>query len=183
MNERIHRIYLSMVKRCTTDAPRYRKYFGCGIRVCDEWMGDYQKFEDWSLSNGYADGLCIDRMDTRKGYSPENCRWTTLKENARNRIDTVFVEYNGSPIKLCELCENYGIRYGVVYSRLKYGWGIEKALFTPVRKMKSRKHGPPIFDRRPGRPLKIALPYICAGEYAARQKSPVYCDQQKEVSK
>lgn len=169
MNERIHRIYLSMVKRCTTDAPQYKKYFGCGIRVCGEWMADYQKFEDWSLSHGYADGLCIDRMDTRKGYSPENCRWTTLKENARNRIDTVFVEYRGVPAKLCELCEKHGIRYGVVYSRLRAGWDIEKALSTPVHKRKCRKYGVPAFDRGPRHPLKIALPYMGADIYTAWQ--------------
>lgn len=165
MNERIHRIYLSMVKRCTTDAPQYRKYFGRGIRVCDEWMADYQKFEDWSLSHGYADGLCIDRMDTRNGYSPENCRWTTLKENARNRIDTVFVEYNGKAEKLCELCERHGIRYGVVYSRIRSGWDIEKALSIPPRKKQNRKSSGPVFNRAPRHSLKIALPYISADQY------------------
>lgn len=154
-----------MVKRCTTDEPQYKKYFGRGIRVCDEWMNDYQKFEGWSLSHGYADGLCIDRMDTRKGYSPENCRWVTLKENARNRIDTVFVEYNGKPTKLCELCEERGIRYGVVYSRIRSGWDIEKALSVPPRKKVSRKWGKPVFNRAQRHPLSIALPYIDADTY------------------
>lgn len=166
MNERIRRIYMSMVKRCTTDAPQYKRYFGRGIRVCDEWMDDYQKFEDWSLANGYADGLCIDRMDTRRGYSPDNCRWTTTKENARNRTDTVFVEYRGKTVKLCELCESNGIRYGVVYSRLRMGWDIEKALSVPAKKhMRNASKGKPRFDIAPRHPLKIALPYVDAKSY------------------
>lgn len=164
MNERIRRIYMSMVKRCTTDAPQYKRYFGRGIRVCDEWMDDYQKFEDWSLANGYADGLCIDRMDTRRGYSPDNCRWTTTKENARNRTDTVFVKYRGKTVKLCELCEQHGIKYGVVYSRLRSGWDIEKALSRPVRN-RQRKPSGARFGMAPRHPLKIALPYVDAKSY------------------
>lgn len=169
MNNRIHRIYKAMVKRCTTDSPAFRRYFGRGIRVCDEWMRDYQKFEDWALSHGYSDGLCIDRMDTRKGYSPDNCRWTTAKENSRNRIDTVFVEFHGKTAKLCELCEEYGMRYSVAYSRIRAGWDIEKALSHPVRRVKNRPCGTPVFNRTPGHPLKIALPYIDAGSYSKQQ--------------
>lgn len=166
MNRRIFRIYKSMIKRCTTDEPAYRRYFGRGIKVCDEWSNSYQKFEDWSLSHGYADGLCLDRMDTRLEYSPDNCRWTTLKQNARNRIDTVFVEYKGETVKLCELCETYGIRYGNVYSRLRAGWDIEKALSHPVRKRaRNSSSGTPRFDIAPRHPLKIALPYVDAKTY------------------
>ena len=51
-----------------------------GITVCDEWK-DYAKFHVWSLNNGYADDLELDRKDDAKGYSPENCQWVTHKEN------------------------------------------------------------------------------------------------------
>ena len=64
MDNRIHKIYMSMLKRCSGDTLRFKSYSKLGIKVCDEWLNDYQKFEDWSLSHGYADGLCLDRMNT-----------------------------------------------------------------------------------------------------------------------
>lgn len=156
---------MSMLKRCSGDTLRFKSYSKLGIKVCDEWLNDYQKFEDWSLSHGYADGLCLDRMNTRLGYSPDNCRWTTPKENARNRIDTVFVEYRGNAVKLCELCEMHNVRYGVVYQRLRRGWDIERAISQPIRQRVARLYGLPREYRAPRHPLKIALPYVDAKTY------------------
>lgn len=42
-------------------------------------------FYNWSMQNGYADNLTIDRINGNKGYEPSNCRWSTYKEQANNR--------------------------------------------------------------------------------------------------
>ena len=59
-------------------------YGGKGITVCDEWVHDFQAFADWSYEHGYARNLSIDRIDNSKGYSPDNCLWTTFKVQANN---------------------------------------------------------------------------------------------------
>lgn len=63
------------------------RYGGRGIKICPEW--DHPKghvaFISWALANGWAEGLQIDRADNNGGYSPENCRFVTLKENLKNR--------------------------------------------------------------------------------------------------
>lgn len=57
------------------------------IPICKEWSGEYgaANFYEWSLSNGWEEGLSIDRIDNSLGYSPENCRWIPRTLQLKNR--------------------------------------------------------------------------------------------------
>jgi hypothetical protein len=80
------------------------------------------------MANGYLDDLTIDRIDNDKGYSPNNCRWITKKEQANNRSTNRYLEYNGERHTISEWGELLGIDSETLSSRLRRGWSIEKTL-------------------------------------------------------
>lgn len=78
--------YNHILDRCLNpNNKNYSEYGGRGITVCDNWKNDFSAFKKWALLNGYHPSLEIDRKNNDKGYSPDNCRWTSHKENSRNR--------------------------------------------------------------------------------------------------
>lgn len=81
---KLYAIYHGMLQRCyNPNSQRYRYYGSSGISVCPEWKGDFLSFYQWSIQNGYSDGLSIDRKDSSEDYTPENCEWVTVSENSR----------------------------------------------------------------------------------------------------
>ena len=83
---RLYRIWKAMKTRCyNPNIPYFKYYGGKGIAVCDEWRDSFQAFYEWSMANGYSDELTIDRIDSDKGYFPENCRWVTMTIQNQNK--------------------------------------------------------------------------------------------------
>lgn len=75
-----------MKARCySVNNKEYKNYGQRGITVCKEWLDDFKCFYDWSLSNGYREGLTIDRIDVNGNYEPSNCRYVSLSIQARNK--------------------------------------------------------------------------------------------------
>lgn len=74
-----------MKTRCyNSSAPFYNHYGGRGIVVCDEWKTDFMSFYNWANQSNHI-GLTLDRINNDGNYEPDNCKWSTSKEQAINR--------------------------------------------------------------------------------------------------
>lgn len=133
--DRLYTIWANMKIRCYCKTSKdYPQWGGRGICVCDEWKDDYAVFREWALSNGYAAGLSLDRIDVDRNYSPQNCRWADWSTQARNRTNSHNYMINGEKKNLVDLADEYGIKYSTLYQRVHlYKWPIEKAIGLPVR--------------------------------------------------
>ena len=68
---RLYHLYHGIKQRCYNPKDKkYPLYGGKGIKMCDEWLNDYELFRIWALENGYNDSLTIDRIDSSKDYCP-----------------------------------------------------------------------------------------------------------------
>ena len=103
-------VYHSMMGRCGhfkgASERQLNDYRDRGITVCDLWQKSPLDFGDWLLSHGWHKGLQIDRIDNNQGYSPENCRVVTPKENTNNRRNTTVLG-DGTPLAM--FCSDLGI--------------------------------------------------------------------------
>jgi len=106
-------------------------YLDRGITVCHEWHS-FEEFNDWSLANGYAENLTIERIDNNKGYSPDNCKWATIIEQANNKRTNRRIEHNGEIKTLAQWARYYEVDYRGLWQRLKRGWSFEQAITAGV---------------------------------------------------
>ena len=127
----------NMIQRCSNASLKsYKNYGGRGISVCYEWT----KFEKFYADMGIKpNGCSIDRIDVNGNYDQLNCRWSTMKQQNRNRRNNRLIEFNGETMCVNEWAESLGINKRTLLNRLTNGWEIKKALTHPVRQLTSRE--------------------------------------------
>jgi len=125
----VYDAWAHMIQRCENpNIHNYKNYGGRGIKVCEEWH-DAKVFIEWALTHGWQEGLSIDRIDNDKGYSPDNCRWVTRKEQQRNKRNNHLITFNEKTQTIAEWAEEVGVGWHMLYDRInKLHWPIEQAL-------------------------------------------------------
>lgn len=124
-HKKTHQCWRDMQQRCyNPNNKKYPIYGGRGITISDRWLESYNNFlEDMGEK---PEGYTIDRIDNSKGYSKENCRWATPKQQAYNRRTNRFVTYKGQTKTLMEWCEELGWNHNKLRKRLE-SMPLEKA--------------------------------------------------------
>ena len=116
--------------RCFNPKKHNFKYYGGrGIKVCKRWL-DFANFV--ADMGDKPQGTTLDRINQDGDYEPSNCRWATKLQQANNARSNHKLLVDGETLGLCEAARKYNIRVETIWRRLKFGWGNEEAVKTPV---------------------------------------------------
>lgn len=135
----LHMVWKNMLTRVRNPhSEKFPSYGGRGITVCERWLRFENFMEDMGAS--FSPELQLERIDNDGNYEPNNCCWTTRKEQGRNKRNNVFITYKGITRTLPEWADTMGIYREVLRQRIdRYGWSVDRALTTPVRRLRARK--------------------------------------------
>lgn len=124
--------YEDMLDRCyNPQNTNFRIYGGKGIRVCKRWR---LSFDNFLADMGFPppgigkNKYTLDRIDVNKDYSPENCRWSTVKEQNNNKTNNHYITVNGKRHTVSRWAEITGVN---IARRLAEGWDEVLAVTTP----------------------------------------------------
>lgn len=168
---RLYNIWCGIKHRCFGESsPAYEHYGGRGITMCDEWKDDFAAFRGWAHSNGYSEGLTIDRRNNHGNYEPLNCRWATRIEQGRNTRANVRIECFGETKCLSEWVEDKRCiaDMSLLHARLRRGWSALKSITTPAKKLRQewRSRLTPAQGNKPkGIGLRSAISHLRRQEY------------------
>lgn len=118
-----------IIQRCYNSAHKFYPYYGGrGIKVCKRWRGR-DGFKNFSHDMGAPPRRhTIDRYPDNNGdYTPENCRWATRSQQARNTRFNRVISYKGKSKCLAEWAEGIGITSKGLQRRLE-NWPLSRAL-------------------------------------------------------
>ncbi len=134
----LYEIWKGIRQRCTNPhSSSFKNYGARGISICSEW-NNFENFYNWGMSNGYKEGLSIDRIDVNGDYEPENCRWANKIQQANNTRRTTFIEYNGETHATAEWARKLGLSRKAFDYRLAT-MSIDDAMTRPRYAKKNRQ--------------------------------------------
>ncbi len=126
-----YKTWCNIRNRCENERHISYKYYGArGIKVCERWQAFEPFFED--MGRRPSKDHSIDRKDSAKDYSPDNCKWSTEVEQQNNRSDNMRLTFNGVTRTESQWCRLLGFRTQTIGQRVKRGWSVEKAMTTPI---------------------------------------------------
>lgn len=135
-----YKTWLGIKRRCyDSNFKDYPNWGGRGIKVCDRWRNDFVAFFE-DMGPRPEGKYSIDRIDSGKDYSPDNCRWATIYQQAcENRRGLVPVTVEGVYFPtLSSACRHFGVSPTVANMRMKAGIPPDVAVSTKDR-MKPRR--------------------------------------------
>lgn len=106
-----------MHSRCTEGNPRYEDRGGRGIKICERWQSFTAFLEDMGERPSVAHS--IDREENNGDYTPDNCKWSTMPVQSRNKRNTNSVTYAGATLCITDWAKKLGMSGNGLKYRLR----------------------------------------------------------------
>lgn len=120
-------VWSSMRDRCNRPAnSNYHNYGGRGIKVCQRW-GRFRNFLA-DMGPRPSPEHEIDRIDNDGDYEPDNCRWATRAEQARNMRTNRLLTVDGETLTVTDWAARVGVDANCIFRRLYDGRSPEEAI-------------------------------------------------------
>lgn len=128
-------IWKGMIQRCTNPARNtYHNYGGIGVKVCAKWLASFTAFFT-DMGPKPSPDHSLDRFPDKYGdYCPENCRWSTQKEQCNNKKTNAIATYQGETKTATEWAGVVGVSADTIMWRLRHGWTDEEALTIKTKR-------------------------------------------------
>ena len=105
-----------MKNRCLNSRHHaFADYGGRGITVCEKWLNFEGFLEDMGVRPA---GRSLDRIDNNKGYSKENCKWATQKEQSNNKRNNHRITFMGKTQNITQWAEELGLNRNTLYGQI-----------------------------------------------------------------
>lgn len=117
-----HNIWMTMKERCYNPKNhKYPIYGGKGIKVCERWLNSFSNFIE-DMGKRPTVKHSIDRKDVLGNYEPDNCRWATATEQARNRTTNHMIDSPWGKITVAEAAEKACLKQATLSRRIHKGF-------------------------------------------------------------
>ena len=114
----LYNLWVGIRARCNNQKHKsYKNYGGRGIKICERW-NNFESFIS-DMGDRPSPEHSIDRINNNGDYCPENCKWSTQKEQGRNMRKNVIINYNGKDYCISALAEHLGLKVGTLRYRLQ----------------------------------------------------------------
>jgi len=162
LDKRLKVVWNQMNTQCyNKNSRRYLLYGGAGIEVCKEWRripgnvkhntSAFQTFKAWALAHGYTiigdnfSTIDLTRIDKTKNFSPENCKFISIRDRNLSRTSNVYYTAFGHTFPQSIWCEIAGLPINTFKSRIfRSKWSVEDAIRTPPRAPRGGDYPAPV---------------------------------------
>ena len=104
-----------MKDRCTNpNNPKFHRYGGRGIKVCDRWMNSFEAFLE-DMGERPSKRYSLDRINNDGNYEKSNCRWATREIQGRNTSTTNLITINGTTLCVEDWCTTLNVPRWKIY--------------------------------------------------------------------
>jgi len=143
----LYSTWQNMKARCRNPNFRhFHRYGGRGIKVCERWQNDFAAFAA-DMGDKPTPAHTLERIDVDGDYSPENCRWATRWEQARNIANNRYVELFGHRYLAQDIAQTIGVKTDTILERFAKGMtedeilSAERHVFKPGLALGGKANG------------------------------------------